>query len=101
MEEYPPERPGQRYVRTGNMFYHWFIVPVEDIGYQIGNSATKDGTAYPKFVVGDAYGTSQAWMHKGRWPRFRDVTEEELESLPKEIQDQILMVARREEFEVT
>jgi hypothetical protein len=40
-------------------------------------------------------------MHKGRWPRFRDVSEEELEALPKEVLDGIMIVARREEFEVT
>ena len=30
---------------------------------------------YPKWVVGNAVGLSQAWMHKNRWPVFRDLSE--------------------------
>lgn len=101
MQEYPEERQGQTYRRTGNFFRHWRIDQLEKLGYMIQNTATRKGRLYGQYVVGDAYGTSQAWMHKGRWPSFRDVTEEELEALPKEILDDILLVARREEFEVT
>jgi len=98
MQEYPEERPGSTYHRTGNLFYHWKIEPLSKIGYSISNTATRKGRAYPQYVVGDAYGISQAWMHKGRWPLFRDVTEEELLALPQEILDDLMLVARREEF---
>lgn len=101
MQEYPHERPGQRYVRTGNFFSHWKIDQIEKIGYRIENTAVRDGNRYGHWVVGDAYGTSQAWMHKGRWPLFRDVTEEELDKLPPQILSDIMIVARREQFEVT
>ena len=99
MQAYPSQRPGQKYRRTGRMFYSWRIEGLED-RYTIENTARFRGRAYPKFVVGDAYGTGQAWMHRGRWLLFRDVVEEELDKLPPEIQDKILMVARREGFEV-
>lgn len=97
MEAYPAERPGQRYTRTGKLFSGWRINKLgNNKGYSLGN--IRD---YGKFVVGDAYGTSQAWMHKGRWPLFRAVTEKELEALPKELEKEIVMVARREGFDVT
>lgn len=90
---YPPERPGQRYRRTGNLFSHWQIVALPD-GYQIANTAMRKGKAYPQYVIGDARGGSQAWMHKGRWEVLRDVVEDEAQSLPDEIKDDIIMVAR-------
>jgi len=96
MQEYPAERPGQDYTRTGTLFRRWMIKEINKIGYSIQNL-----TPYTHYVVGDAFGTSQAWMHKGRWQRFRDVTDEELLKLPDEIMNEIVMVARREEFEVT
>jgi hypothetical protein len=96
MQEYPHERTGQEYTRTGTLFRRWMIKEISKTGYSIQNL-----TPYTHFVVGDAYGTNQAWMHKGRWQLFRDVTEEELLKLPDEILKEIMMVARREEFEVT
>jgi len=95
MQYYPSERPGQTYQRTGGMM-KWRIEELTNRGYQL--RVIPD---YAPFVIGDAYGTSQAWMHKGRWPVFRDVSEEELQALPKEILDEIVMVARRQEFKVT
>ena len=100
MEEYPAERPGQKYKRTGRFFRGWRIEQISGSkGYTLKNVAMFRGNAYPQYVVGDAYGTSQAWMHKGRWPNFRDVTEKELEALPEELGDEIVMVARRIGFE--
>jgi hypothetical protein len=96
MQEYPPERPGQRYVRTGEFFYSWNIRQAESDRYVIeSNAQTPNGRRYSQYVVGDAYGLSQAWMHKGRWPLFRDVVEEEIDRLPDEVADQVILVARR------
>lgn len=95
MQDYPPERPGQRYQRTGNLFYHWKIEETAN-GYAIENTATRKGRAYPQYVVGDAYGTSQAWMHTGRWSKLRDVVDQEAQTLPPEIEDDIVLVARRD-----
>lgn len=99
MEAYPPERPGQKYVRTGQMFYSWRIMPSERNGYTLENFATRRGVNYPSFVVGNAYGQGQAWMHRGRWELLRDVVEEELQDLPDAIRTEIVMVARRHGLE--
>ncbi len=111
MEAYPPEMPGQsvqeshpilgytiravRYKRTGTLGRSWYIEEVDN-GYAIGNTARSPrGRRYSRYVIGDAYGTGQARVHVGRWLVLRDVTEQEIEKLPPEIEDNISMVARR------
>lgn len=109
MEEYPPE-PAHRMKtahhsilgtiitktgRTGLMGRSWRINQLST-GYTLENTAQRKGRAYSGYVVGDAYGTGQAWMHQGRWNLFRDVVDEEVEKLPDEIGDEIMMVARRD-----
>lgn len=111
MQEYPPEPAGQSkrvshtifgyiikavgYKRTGTLGRSWKIEEIDN-GYQIENTArSKRGHRYSRYVVGDAYGTGQAWMHQGRWQVFRDVVDEEVEKLPPEIEQEIVMVARR------
>lgn len=89
MKVYPPERPGQTYIRTGTLGGGWTITSNTN-GYTIRND-----TPYTKRVVGNAYGLEQAWMHQGRWNLQRDVTEEEVQKLPDEIEKEISMVARR------
>ena len=94
MEGYPSERPNQTYVRTGNYGASWKVDSLDD-GYRVSNNVTFKGRAYAKYVGGDAYGLSQAWMHAGRWPLFRDVVEKEVVKLPQEIANEIDLVARR------
>ncbi|HLE92736.1 MAG TPA: hypothetical protein VI753_16415 [Anaerolineales bacterium] len=89
MKIYPPERPGQRYIRTGRLGGGWMIIPNTN-GY-----TTRNDTPYTKYVVGNAYGLEQAWMHEGRWNLLRDVQEEEVAKLPKAIEEEITMVTRR------
>lgn len=114
MQEYPPEPSGQsissshsvlgtifrgaagRYRRTGKLGASWVIAEAGATGYKIANNATgRGGRRYGHYVVGDAYGTSQAWMHVGRWQKLRDVVDEEVAKLPPEIEQEINMVARR------
>lgn len=114
MQEYPPEPAGQssyeghsvlgtvirtnkgRYHRTGNLGHSWVIEEAQgDSGYTISNNASHKGHQYGRYVVGDAYGTGQAWMHKGRWQKLRDVVDEEVETLPDEVEEEIRMVSRR------
>jgi hypothetical protein len=113
MQAYPPEPAGQsiasthpiigttyrtargRYKRTGRFGRSWRIEPVSDIGYSIQNDAARKGRQYGHYVVGDAYGARQAWMHKGRWDLLRDEVEEEVAALPPEIEHDLTMVARR------
>jgi len=97
MEAYPPERQGQRYKRTGRFFRSWGIDRIGNTGYLIKNTARDPRTRkeYGRYVVGTAYGTGQAWMHKGRWELLRDVVEEELQRLPPAVEREIALVARR------
>lgn len=89
MKTYPPPPATSTYIRTGTLGAGWMVVPRND-GYTVRND-----TPYTKYVVGNAYGLEQAWMHQGRWQLLRDVTEEEVSKLPPEIDNQITMVARR------
>lgn len=113
MQEYPPEPAGQsetsshavlgrvyrtakgRYRRTGLLGARWSIEQFQKSGYVIRNTAARRGREYGVYVVGDAYGQRQAWMHQGRWQVFRDVADEEIAKLPKEIEEQLKLVARR------
>lgn len=82
--------------RTGTYQRGWMIrrnpstVRVQ-AGYSLINN-----TREARFVGGSAYGDGQSRIHRGRWVRLRDITDEELRDLPKTIQRSIDMVARRE-----
>lgn len=114
MQAYPPEPAGQsvssshpvlgtifhgaagRYRRTGRLGQSWVIEDAgSGSGYKISNDASNRGRRYGHYVVGDAYGTGQAWMHQGRWQKLRDVVDEEVAKLPPEVEKEINMVARR------
>lgn len=100
MQAYPPERPRQKYKRTGRLFRSWKIDNSQD-RYTIENTAAKKGRLYGHFVIGNAYGTGQAWMHRGRWLLLRDVVEQELEKLPDDVLEKIMLVARRKGFQTS
>lgn len=68
---YPPKRPNQRYVRTGRLANSWRAERVSQSRTVITNSA-----AYSGYVVGNSRGERQAWFHRGRWWRARDVIAE-------------------------
>lgn len=89
MKMYPPPPVWSFYIRTGTLGAGWTIESKTD-GYTIRND-----TPYAKYVVGNAYGLEQAWMHQGRWQLQRDVTENEVSKLPEEIIREIELVARR------
>jgi hypothetical protein len=89
MKEYPAPPPQSLYVRTGTLGGGWTLTSNTN-GYTVRNN-----TPYTKYVVGNAYGLEQAWMHVGRWQVFRDVQEEEVAKLPPEIDNHITTVARR------
>lgn len=80
---YPPQRPGQRYRRTGNLGRNWYARPV-DRGVVIGNRMD-----YAGYVVGDARGQGQAWMHRGRWYLMRQVIDEQRPRLRAGISDEV------------
>ena len=108
VQSYPPEPPhrvkyGSHSIlgtiithsgRTGNYGAGWKIDSVTN-GYTIANDVS-----YAIYVSGDAYGNRQrTWkfgsMKAYGWHNTRDVVEAEVEKLPQEIEDEIVMVARR------
>ena len=64
---------------------------------QAGYSLIND-SLYARYVGGSAYGDGQSRIHQGRWPLVRDVMERQVAKLPKSIEDNIGMVARREKL---
>lgn len=87
-KEYP-SRSGSTYKRTYTFRGGWTIEQY-DLGYRILNRVP-----YGHYVVGDAFGQGQAWMHKGIWTPFRDVADEEAAKLPEAIQNELSLAIRR------
>jgi len=59
-EPYPPKRPNQTYVRTGNLATRWAVEKQAATRFTLVNRANYSG-----YVVG--LPDEQAWMHQGRW----------------------------------
>lgn len=78
------------YQRTRNLADGWTVEKRGREGYALTNSV-----GYTRYVHGSAYGTGQAGYHAGNWQLTRDVVEEAVKGLPEEIEDNIVMVARR------
>lgn len=87
-KEYPT-RFGSRYKRTYRFRANWTISSYE-LGYKIENR-----TPYGRYVVGDAFGGGQAWMHQGIWKPFREVAEEETAKLPEAVRNELSLAIRR------
>lgn len=94
IKTYPPERPGQRYVRTYRLQAGWVVTAHGSIGYRLQNDVP-----YTIVVVGNAYGQGQAEVHAGTWKLVRDVTDNHVRTLKDDIQDHIRMVIRRNNLE--
>lgn len=74
---YPPMRPRQTYVRTGQLANRWRVEKKGPSRHAIMNDARGPrGQLYATYVVGDGRGENQAWMHKNRWWIARDVINE-------------------------
>jgi len=82
------------YQRTRNLADGWRIEPRKrersTVGYALENRI-----GYAHWVHGNAYGMGQANYHRGNWPLMRDIVEDQVKALPQDIQDNIVMVARR------
>lgn len=61
---YPPERPGQKYVRTWRLKLGWLGRRIKPAVWSLENR-----TPYAGWVVDQRF---QAWMHRGRWWIFQD-----------------------------
>lgn len=80
---YPPKRPGQRYVRTYRLRNGW-TVTAKGKGVTIANRMP-----YAGYVMGDARGQRQAWMHRGRWPLVKTIIDKERPRLKAGIEDEV------------
>ena len=100
---YPPERPGQRYVRTLRLGKSWTegsegnIFEVEATAFgatgTFGSEITdKRGRGYAAYVIGPVAGEKgerQAWMHSGRWWTLEAKAEGHLERVAEIFRDAI------------
>ena len=80
MQKYPRKRKGQKYIRTFTFMRAWRVRKTPRYA-EIKNYAQQHGIFYPGYVVGNASGNKQAWMHVGRWKNFRKLIDNELKSI--------------------
>ena len=76
---YPPERPGQRYVRTGRlgMSWTWKVRRTAEgvVGELTSSPPGGFGSSwYARWVMDRNF---QAWMHLGRWQTVQGIEETE------------------------
>ncbi len=82
LQIYPPPPPRSRYVRTYRFKNAWRVAEQPD-GYSISNAVRGSrNRPYAAYVTGNAEGESQATIHAGRWPVFRDVVDDALDRFP-------------------
>lgn len=74
---YPPELPGQRYVRTFTLARSWEQEQIGPGRWEIRNVASQRGREYAEYVVGEP--EDQADIHRGRWWTGREKIEEHFE----------------------
>lgn len=89
LQEYPPEIPGQAYVRTNRLHDAWEILPsqvnVNGVTTEYRNMATDDrGRQYAGYVYGTR-SRGQAFMHVGRWPRAYDNFRQDVSGFRREL----------------
>ena len=79
---YPPEHPGQRYVRTFNLRDNWNPIPPARVGGGWAAGAEND-TSYASDVMGD----TQAFIHQNRWRTDDAIAEAEEPNVASAIED--------------
>ncbi len=77
---YPAKRPGQTYVRTGNLANKWAVDQMSTGVWAIANRAD-----YAEYVIGE----EQAWFHEGRWWQAKDIIEGEIPQLTEDLSNEI------------
>ena len=76
--------PERGYVRTGNLGRSAYIEQ-DGASTRIRVEAYRNGVEYGKYVVGDAEGQGQAYMHAGWWMKLRDAVDAEIEDMTTEV----------------
>lgn len=88
-QDYPPERPGQRYARQYILRNTWHRGDPQRAGSTIAVDVTNP-TAYGPFVMGE----DQAEVHRGRWKRLRVIGQEQRGAIRARAQSWALRVWR-------
>ena len=88
VKAYPPERAGQKYVRSYRLRDSWAAEKARRAGASVVAAATNP-TPYARWVVGT---TDQAAVHQGRWRTQRRIAEE---NTPRVRQALLRALARR------
>lgn len=86
------------YQRTRTLAEGWEIQRTPSAQRNSQGYSLTNAVAYAEMVHGNAYGAGQIAYHRGNWPLMRDKVENEIKSLPQEIENNIKMVARRSGF---
>jgi hypothetical protein len=85
---YPPERAGQRYIRTDTLKSNWKpIAPRRAEGGWIAGA--ENDTDYGEYVMGD----EQANVHQGRWRTVDAIAEAEEANVASAIEAEIYRLA--------
>lgn len=88
-QRYPPERPGQLYIRTFTLQENWNIEGPLFAGGDMVTTVLND-TPYVRYVIGDDVGNMQnRAYHAGRWSLFRKEVELSEAELIREAQEVI------------
>jgi hypothetical protein len=81
LAEYPPEAPGQRYVRTYELQRGWQRAsPIVGTQFELVNSSD-----HARWTQAD----DQAWMHVGRWKTASEIAQEHEAEIVKEFDDAV------------
>ena len=90
---YPAERPGQRYVRSGDLGRGWTEAKPQFVVKASGaiDMRLTNPVSYTDLVMGD----EQAWMHKGRWTTAEVVLTEFEGDITRGVEDGVLRALRR------
>jgi hypothetical protein len=87
------------YHRTGHYGWNWRIkrdrlmLETEGISYMLYNTMP-----YARWVSGGAEGEKQARIHQTRWQVFRKTADQVMEDVPKMINENVALAARRSGF---
>lgn len=91
---YPPRRPNQKYIRTGNLRRSWnnrkIRITATGVEGLVYSSEAK--APYNAYVQHPRY---QAWMHRGRWQTTDDVARKNHKQIAKAFEDQIKRVTNK------
>src|SRR5205823_1294319 len=100
LRAYPPERPGQTYVRTGDLGRAWAVsidargtnLFQDRVSAELHNEVTgPSGRSYAAWVQGDPKdgGPSQVPIHQGRWTTTREALDEETGPFLQELGNEV------------